>query len=136
VGWVLHGKYHAPGSDEETVQHCLVLCSIVQVYFAGVVWAGFETPDRMVQGLYKRTIGSHLDQMKKLGFSVIRLPFSGEALQKASRPRNFNAYANPKLKVTPCLGTCCMLFNSIDTSLSLIQQSSGTSVSTPTPSSR
>jgi len=72
---------------------------VPQVYFSGVTWSGFETPIAVAHGLQVRKYTDHLDQMKALGFNMIRLAFAGQTLQKGTYP-NGNIYGpNPELRV-------------------------------------
>lgn len=70
----------------------------MQVYFSGLIWSGFETPDLVVHGLWGRSYGSHLDQMHKLGFNMLRLPFCGEGLLASAMPKSIDYGLNPDLK--------------------------------------
>lgn len=66
-----------------------------------MTWSGFETPDAVAHGLHVRKYTDHLDQMKSLGFNMIRLAFAGDTLKKSTYP-NGNIYgANPELRVRP-----------------------------------
>jgi len=38
-------------------------------------------------GLQKRSLDSHLDQMAKLGFNMMRLPFAGATLYGSTYPQ-------------------------------------------------
>eukprot|EP00897_Mesotaenium_endlicherianum_P005441 jgi/Mesen1/4925/ME000246S04152 len=69
-----------------------------RVLFSGVSWSGFETPDGVPHGLWVRSYGSMMDQMARLGFNVIRLPFAGETLLPSTRPTNINYNVNPDLR--------------------------------------
>jgi len=47
-------------------------------FISRVIWSGFETNAEVVHGLWGRSLESHLDQIKALGFNCIRLPFAGD----------------------------------------------------------
>jgi len=71
-----------------------------EVYFSGLIWSGSETPDLVVHGLWGRSYASHLDQMDKLGFNMLRLPFCGEGLLAGATPKNIDYGLNPDLKAS------------------------------------
>lgn len=52
------------------------------VLLRGVNWFGMETEAHAPNGLWKRDYQEMLSQMKSLGYNVIRLPYSVEALRK------------------------------------------------------
>jgi len=78
------------------------------VHFSGLNWSGFETANYVVHGLWgnvdgqghSRSIGSYLDQMKSLGFNLIRLPFSGDLCASGRMPAagTIDFTANPDLQ--------------------------------------
>lgn len=57
-----------------------------QVVLRGVNWFGMETETHVPHGLWKRDYKQILGQIKSLGYNLIRLPYSLEAL----RSRNLN----------------------------------------------
>ena len=57
-----------------------------EVRLTGVSWFGMETPNYAPYGLANRSLGSLLDQIKTLGFNTIRLPFSNQLFDAASKP--------------------------------------------------
>lgn len=59
---------------------------------------GFEGTDCIPQGLWKRSYRSILDQIKALGFNVIRLPYSTQMLQVSSASEGIDYYSNPDLR--------------------------------------
>src|SRR5262249_53740771 len=69
-----------------------------EVHLAGVNWFGFETASFAPHGLDVRNYQSMLDQMARLGFNVIRLPFSDQLFDPASRPTDINYQLNPDLR--------------------------------------
>ncbi|MGH2457704.1 MAG: glycoside hydrolase family 5 protein, partial [Chloroflexota bacterium] len=68
------------------------------VKITGVSWFGLETPNMAPDGLWIRNWQTILDQLKALGFNVIRLPFSDDALQPGAQPSGINYLLNPDLK--------------------------------------
>jgi endoglucanase len=69
-----------------------------EVHLAGVNWFGFETGSFAPHGLDVRNYQSMLDQMISLGFNTIRLPYSNQLFDPASRPTNINYQLNPDLR--------------------------------------
>jgi endoglucanase len=76
----------------------LVDISGQEPHLAGVNWFGFETTSFAPHGLDVRNYKSMLDQMARLGFNVIRLPFSDQLFDPASRPTGINYQLNPDLR--------------------------------------
>jgi aryl-phospho-beta-D-glucosidase BglC (GH1 family) len=67
------------------------------VRLTGVNWFGFETSTFCPQGLWARSMDSMLDQMKSLGFNVIRVPYSTQMFDAGSTPNSFDTTLNAKL---------------------------------------
>lgn len=67
------------------------------VGLSGLNWFGFETANNVVHGLWSRNWGSMLDQIKSLGYNVIRLPFSDAVLQPGVMPNSIDYTLNPDL---------------------------------------
>jgi len=59
------------------------------VRLAGVNWYGFETPDFLAHGLWAQDYKTVLNNIKALGYNVIRMPFSNEMVEKNPVPTNF-----------------------------------------------
>lgn len=57
-----------------------------EVRLTGVSWFGMETQNYAPYGLANRSLASLLDQVKSLGFNVIRLPFSNQLFDAGSKP--------------------------------------------------
>lgn len=55
-----------------------------EVVLQGVNWFGFETANHAPHGLWTRDYKDMLSQIKSLGFNVIRLPFSLQALRSTT----------------------------------------------------
>lgn len=68
------------------------------VRIAGVNWFGFETSTFAPHGLWARGYKDMMDQMKQQGFNTIRLPFSNELFDKASKPNGIDFAKNPDLQ--------------------------------------
>ncbi len=69
-----------------------------QVILTGISWFGLETESFAPHGLWARNWESILDQIVKLGFNTIRLPFSNQLLDPSSVPNSINYELNPDLK--------------------------------------
>lgn len=68
------------------------------VRIAGVNWFGMETSNYAPHGLWARGYKDMMDQMKKLGFNTIRLPFSDQLFDPGSTPNGINFALNPDLQ--------------------------------------
>jgi endoglucanase len=100
------GFWHTSGSDVLDAQGAVV-------HWSGVNWSGFETPNRVLHGLWgnvdgqghSRSLGSYLDQMQTLGLNLIRLPFSGDLFVPGQMPASgtIDFTANPSLQGKTCL---------------------------------
>jgi endoglucanase len=67
------------------------------VGLSGVNWFGFETELRAPHGLWQRNWEEMLDQVRQLGYNVIRLPFSNAMLLPGTKPTGINYAENPDL---------------------------------------
>ena len=61
-------------------------------------WSGFETTSFAPQGLNVRNYQDMLDQMAHLGFNTLRLPYSNQLFDLASKPTSINYTLNPDLR--------------------------------------
>ena len=68
------------------------------VGLSGVNWFGFETSERAPHGLSRRNWEEMLDQVKSLGYNVIRIPFANAMLRPESKPNAINYKLNPDLE--------------------------------------
>ncbi|WP_460327034.1 cellulase family glycosylhydrolase [Paenibacillus sp. YSY-4.3] len=68
-----------------------------EVHFSGVNWFGFETGNNVVHGLWARNWEEILDDIQRLGYNSIRLPFSNEVLNPGKMPDSIDATKNPDL---------------------------------------
>jgi endoglucanase len=66
------------------------------VRIAGVNWFGFETGTYVAHGLWTRDYRDMLDQIKAQGFNTIRLPYSTQLFDAASRPNGISFAPNSK----------------------------------------
>jgi endoglucanase len=68
------------------------------VRLTGVNWFGLETDTYAPHGLAQRSMTSLLDQIKTLGFNVIRVPFSSQLFDAGSTPNGIDTTTkNPEL---------------------------------------
>jgi endoglucanase len=76
----------------------LVDASGCQVVLTGVNWFGFETSTFVPHGLGVRNLQDMLNQIAQTGFNTIRLPYSNQLFDPASKPQGINYRLNPALK--------------------------------------
>jgi endoglucanase len=76
----------------------LVDASGCQVHLSGVSWSGFESGTFAPHGLGVRNWQDMLNQIAQTGFNAIRLPFSNQLFDPASKPRGINYQLNADLK--------------------------------------
>ncbi|WP_051452196.1 cellulase family glycosylhydrolase [Actinospica robiniae] len=62
------------------------------VRIAGINWYGFETPDEIAHGLWVQDYHTVIDDIKKLGYNTIRIPFSNQMVQTPIVPQNIGFY--------------------------------------------
>ena len=67
------------------------------VGLSGVNWFGFETSNNAPHGLWTRNWKDMLDQIKREGYNVIRLPFSNAMLKQDMMPSGIDYQKNPDL---------------------------------------
>src|SRR5688572_20289290 len=68
-----------------------------RITIQGVNWFGAETSNRVVHGLWIRSMTDMLDQMKSLGFNAVRVPFCPNTLQGVT-PNGIDFSKNPALQ--------------------------------------
>jgi endoglucanase len=68
-----------------------------EVVLTGVNWFGLETESFAPHGLWARNWSQMLDQMAGQGFNTLRLPYSNELFDSASKPNGINYHVNPDL---------------------------------------
>lgn len=64
----------------------------------GLNWFGFETSNYAPHGLWTRNMEEMLDQAKKQGYNLIRLPYSNQMFDKGSVVSGIDFTKNPNLK--------------------------------------
>ncbi len=67
------------------------------VRLTGLSWFGLETPNYTVHGLWSRSLGSMLDQVKSLGYNTLRIPYSNQLFEPSSVPNGIDYSKNPDL---------------------------------------
>ncbi len=67
------------------------------VRLTGVNWFGLETTSYAPHGLWQRPMGAMLDQVKALGFNVLRVPFCSQLFDAGSTPNGIDLAQNPDL---------------------------------------
>ena len=67
------------------------------VRLTGLSWFGMETANFAPHGLWTRSMGSMLDQIKTLGYNVIRVPYSNQLFDAGSTPNSIDFNQNPDL---------------------------------------
>jgi endoglucanase len=65
---------------------------------AGVNWFGMETATFAPHGLWARNYRDMLDQIKGLGFNVVRVPFANEMFDLGKQPSGIDFNRNPDLQ--------------------------------------
>jgi endoglucanase len=68
-----------------------------EVVLTGVNWFGLETGSFAPHGLWARNWSQMLDQMAGQGFNTLRLPYSNELFDPASKPNGIDQKLNPDL---------------------------------------
>ena len=68
------------------------------VRLTGLSWFGLETANYCPHGLWVRSMDSMLDQIKGLGYNMIRVPFCTEMLDPGSTPNGIAYNLNPDLQ--------------------------------------
>jgi endoglucanase len=68
-----------------------------EVVLTGVNWFGLETGTFAPHGLWTRNWSQMLDQMASSGFNTIRLPYSNQLFDPASKPNGIDLKKNPDL---------------------------------------
>ena len=69
-----------------------------EVKITGISWFGMETDTLAPHGLWARGYKEMLDDLVKLGYNTIRLPFSNELFNRELEPRGIDYAQNPDLK--------------------------------------
>jgi len=74
------------------------------VRIAGINWYGFETADALAHGLWAQDYKTVLNNIKALGYNVIRVPFSNQMVESNPIPTNFTSFANGAAANTDLVG--------------------------------
>jgi endoglucanase len=69
-----------------------------EVRLTGLSWFGLETANYAPHGLWSRSMGSMLDQIARLGYNSIRVPFSSQLFDPGSTPNSIDYNQNPDLQ--------------------------------------
>lgn len=69
-----------------------------EVHFSGLNWFGFETGNNVVHGLWTRNWEEILDDVHRLGYNVLRIPFSNQFLDPGTMPNSIDYNKNPDLQ--------------------------------------
>jgi endoglucanase len=64
----------------------------------GVSWFGFESHNLIPHGLWKRNYKDMMDQMQKLGFNAVRIPFCNQMFDANQKIEGLNIEKNSDLK--------------------------------------
>nr|WP_274597691.1 glycoside hydrolase family 5 protein [Paenibacillus sp. EKM211P] len=103
MGLTLYG-YTPPSADAASVKgyyhtqgNKIVDESGKEAAFNGLNWFGLETPNYTLHGLWSRSMDDMLDQVKKEGYNLIRLPYSNQLFDSSSRADSIDYYKNPDL---------------------------------------
>jgi len=81
------GYWHTSGNK-------ILDSSGTEVRIAGINWYGAETPDYLVHGLWAQDYHTVLNNIKSLGYNVIRIPFSNQLVESNPVPTNYSNYVN------------------------------------------
>jgi endoglucanase len=69
-----------------------------EVRITGVNWFGLETSNFAPHGLWSRGLGEMLDQIAASGFNTIRLPYTNQLFDPASKPTGIDFQKNPTMQ--------------------------------------
>lgn len=68
------------------------------VRLTGLNWFGLETSNYCPHGLWARSMGSLLDQIKGLGYNCLRVPYCNQLFDSGSTPNGIDFGQNPDLQ--------------------------------------
>ncbi|MBV9488255.1 MAG: glycoside hydrolase family 5 protein [Verrucomicrobia bacterium] len=69
-----------------------------EVRLTGLSWFGLETSNYCPHGLWARSLDSMLDQIKALGYNLIRVPYCNQLFDPDSVPNGIDFNLNPNLE--------------------------------------
>jgi endoglucanase len=64
------------------------------VRIAGINWYGFETSDEVAHGLWSADYKAVIDNIKRLGYNTIRLPFSNQMVEGSKVPNQISFFGS------------------------------------------
>jgi endoglucanase len=67
------------------------------VHIAGIAWAGMEGPGGAPAGLDQQSYRVILQTVRAMGYNVVRIPFSSDAIQPGHYPHGIDPRLNPDL---------------------------------------
>jgi endoglucanase len=62
------------------------------VRIAGINWYGFETPGEVAHGLWSQDYRTIINDVRKLGYNTIRIPFSNQMVEDPIVPQSVGTY--------------------------------------------
>jgi endoglucanase len=92
------GVMGQPAFPLHTAGRFIVDSTGARVHLSGVNWYGAESSDFVVAGLQAATLQSIVQQIKSLGFNVVRLPWSNQLFETNPVVGNYALAANPSLE--------------------------------------
>ena len=87
-----------PAFPLHTTGRFIVDSNGARVRLNGVNWYGTESTDYVVAGLQVATLSSIVQQIKSLGFNVVRLPWSNQFYESNPVVQNYALAANPAME--------------------------------------
>jgi endoglucanase len=78
------------------------------VRLAGINWYGFETSDYIAHGLWAQDYKTILNNIKSLGYNVVRIPFSNQMVESNPVPSNFTTSVNGQAANSALVGQTAM----------------------------
>lgn len=87
-----------PAFPLHTAGRFIVDSNGARVRLNGVNWYGAESTDYVVAGLQVATLSSIVQQIKALGFNVVRLPWSNQLYESNPVVQNYALSANPGME--------------------------------------
>src|ERR1051326_6100364 len=85
------GYWHTSGSQ-------ILDSNNQRVRIAGINWFGMETSNYAPHGLWSRKYQDMLNQIQRLGYNTLRLPYSNQLFDAGSTPNGVDFTLNPDLQ--------------------------------------